>query len=373
MPVARVGVVMWIIFLVLLSLCLPSAARFWPEQWAREAYESGDHATAARIGREALVADHADPKLNYNDGYYLHQQGEHAQAAAAFERALYSDQLSEPEREQAMYNCANALAHAGDLRKSLAQYEAVLRDFPENEKAQHDIEIIKKLLEEREQREQDEGQQGDQEQREQNSADQQTGDQRDQGQQQADSKQNNDRQDQQADQQQGNDDDERQQTDGSHEQEGGEGQQRENGHGSHDTSPEKNESKQKQDNDSINDQFKKQERQNDRKQKGGEGEREQGNDQLERNAGSDVQDRTQHEGDSDKQQQGQEHAPASSVGNIERQSHSQDRKNKQREQLGEQLYALASDVQAYDARQQRAFIQAHVKQEKKNHAGQKNW
>ncbi len=48
---------------------------------------------------------------------------------------------------EAAYNRGNALAHLGKLKAAVEQYEQALREDPENADAQHNLELVRKLLE----------------------------------------------------------------------------------------------------------------------------------------------------------------------------------------------------------------------------------
>lgn len=132
-------------------------------------------------------------------------------AAANYKEGNYETavaDLSLLEDAESLYNRGNALAHLDRYEEAIAAYDQALALDPDNEDAQHNKELLEKLLEEQEQQQQqqqnsegDQNQDQDQQEGEQNQDQQQQQQQQDQ-QQQSDQNQQQDQQQQDQEQQQ---------------------------------------------------------------------------------------------------------------------------------------------------------------------------
>jgi Ca-activated chloride channel family protein len=121
-------------------------------------FRAGDYAGAEAYYHKALEEDTADPALHFNLGGSLYRQQKYDKAAAAFTQALGTDDLSLQARSY--YNCGNsqffigASAAAKDKEQALKQwgaaqksFEAALKLEPEDKAAAHNLEMVKKKLE----------------------------------------------------------------------------------------------------------------------------------------------------------------------------------------------------------------------------------
>ena len=98
------------------------------DQRAAQAFEAGEHARAVELFEDAAWRAAAQ----YRGGDYA--------AAAATLRGL--------EGSDARYNLGNALAQSGDLEGALAAYDEALAETPSHADAQHNRDLVEKLLEE---------------------------------------------------------------------------------------------------------------------------------------------------------------------------------------------------------------------------------
>lgn len=141
------------------------------------------------------------------------------QASAAYKQGDYEQAikaLEDNDHPQALYNKGNAHAKSGNLQQAIEHYEASLKAQPDNPDAQHNLELVKKMLEQQQNQQQQnqqndenqdsESEQSDSQQNEQGQQDQQENSQQDNSQQQEsddDQQQNSDQSSQnQQDQQQ---------------------------------------------------------------------------------------------------------------------------------------------------------------------------
>lgn len=106
------------------------------EQRGRKALEERNYQQA-----EEIFKDDA-----YRRGVVQYKAGDYESAAESFERA------DRPEiAEDARYNLGNAQLMAGQIEDAIKAYEEVLKGNPEHQDAAHNLEIARKMLEERNQ------------------------------------------------------------------------------------------------------------------------------------------------------------------------------------------------------------------------------
>lgn len=127
--------------LLLLITTLPHAPRSealeWADLWLREDQQAARTLSDGDAAAAAQQFQHKGWR-----GTALYQQGEYEAAATAF------GQSSDPE---AHYNRGNALAHKGALEQAVEAYEAMLEQQPEHQDAQHNLDLIKRLLQQQQQ------------------------------------------------------------------------------------------------------------------------------------------------------------------------------------------------------------------------------
>ncbi len=131
----RRGWLLVIFLAVLLGLPHPSFAFTWKDLWLRpdqqawELYKQGRYGEAARLFR--------DPERK---AAALYKQGKFKEAAKLLERQ---------HDERSLYNRGNSLARSGRLQEALKAYEQALKINPDDKDARFNRDLIKRLLEQR--------------------------------------------------------------------------------------------------------------------------------------------------------------------------------------------------------------------------------
>jgi Ca-activated chloride channel homolog len=122
-----------------------------------EHYEAAEQLYHQRLQKEGMV-----PTLHYNLGTTLYKQKKYEQAVQEFSKALMTDDLAL--QEKSYYNRGNSLYYAGEeifarqpeqaiqlWQQAQASFEAALKLAPENSKIVHNLEVIRKKLEQMQQ------------------------------------------------------------------------------------------------------------------------------------------------------------------------------------------------------------------------------
>lgn len=139
-PAFRQG---WVGVVLLVGLLWPMPVQAWtwedlwsrPDQQASQKLQQGKPKEAAELFEDS----------NWR-GVANYQSGQFEQAAEAF------NDTSNPE---SLYNQGNALARLGNYEEALKSYEQTLQQNPDHEDAQHNADLIKKLLEQQQKQSQD--------------------------------------------------------------------------------------------------------------------------------------------------------------------------------------------------------------------------
>ena len=103
-----------------------------------------------------LVNEPNRPDLLYDLGVASCKNKEFEQAAAYFKSASSVDECSEKLKEQSLFNLGNACVELNQLSDAVVHYERVLELNDQNEHAKHNLQIVKKMLEEQKKQEQNE-------------------------------------------------------------------------------------------------------------------------------------------------------------------------------------------------------------------------
>ncbi len=198
----------WLLGLACLVFMTPEHKAYaaeWQDLWLRKDQQGSEHFTGEEYAEAA--SEFRDPAWRAAANY----------RSENYEQVVQDlSQLDDPESH---YNRGNALAHMQQYEAALAAYDRTLAQAPDHADAQHNKEIVEKLLEqqqEEEQQEQSESEQQQQEQQEQQDQQNQDQQQSDQSQDQQQSEQQEGEQDQQQQEEQENQDQQEQ----SEEQEG---------------------------------------------------------------------------------------------------------------------------------------------------------
>ncbi len=134
-------------------LLLPSVMRaswFAHDRAALKA-QHGDWAGAKTQLTQALVDASDDSAVLYDAGVASYKTGDFSQAAAYFKRASTCDSCLAALKEQTHFNWGNTCVQQKELAAAIEQYEAVLKMNPKNEPARHNLAVVKKMLEQQKQ------------------------------------------------------------------------------------------------------------------------------------------------------------------------------------------------------------------------------
>jgi Ca-activated chloride channel family protein len=148
-----------------LSLFVPVQASWFGYDRGIVAARDGDDERAVKLLTDELTSYPENPALLYDNGLLAARQKNYAQAEAFFSKTV---EYSAPEKQlhrQALFNLGNACVGADKLREALSAYNQLLALDQNHEKARHNYDVVKKMLEQQVQnQEQDGSRQNNQEQ-----------------------------------------------------------------------------------------------------------------------------------------------------------------------------------------------------------------
>lgn len=145
----------FVLCMFMMQSCALSAAPFLAHSTAVAAGKSGDHERAQKLLQEAVITAPHNAKLLYDAGVSEFKCGNHTTAVNYFEKAA---QLAEQPalQQEALFNAGNAHAHLKEYDVALQNYEKILTQDPDHERARHNYEVVKKLKEQEEQQQEQE-------------------------------------------------------------------------------------------------------------------------------------------------------------------------------------------------------------------------
>lgn len=115
------------------------------------AYQKNDQPQASRLISSLLVDNPADPALLYDAGVVAYKQKNYQQACTYFQRARDAQKVGQELSERINFNLGNTHVKQKNLQEALDAYEKVLRINPENEKARHNRDKVKEMMEQQKQ------------------------------------------------------------------------------------------------------------------------------------------------------------------------------------------------------------------------------
>jgi len=118
-----------------------------------EAFARGRYDQAAKHYTEAQINDPANPRLDLNLGAALYKQEKLDDAATAFRKAFSSDDADVA--ADAHYNTGNALFSQQKLDEAILEYTETLKIRPDDEDAKFNLELARRLLQQREEKDQE--------------------------------------------------------------------------------------------------------------------------------------------------------------------------------------------------------------------------
>jgi Ca-activated chloride channel family protein len=187
-----------------LLLCLMATAQASSSGALRE-YQAGRYDNALKEYRQLLEKRRDDPRLNFNAGDAAYRDGQFEEAAKQFEGALSAKDLQL--QQKSYFNRGNTFYQIGDRaqdpqekqqswEKAVQDYQSTLKLAPQDADAKHNLEFVKRKIEELKQQQQkqdkndqkNDDQKKDDQQKDDQKQDQQKKDQKDQSSQNKDSK-----------------------------------------------------------------------------------------------------------------------------------------------------------------------------------------
>ena len=116
--------------------------------------QKGDWPGARMQLTRALVDAPDDAATLYDAGVASYKTGDINQAAAYFKRATEASACPPSIKEQSYFNWGNTCVQQKELQKALEHYDMVLKLNEKNERARHNRDVVKKMLEQQKQQEQ---------------------------------------------------------------------------------------------------------------------------------------------------------------------------------------------------------------------------
>ena len=111
-----------------------------------EAYWIQDYDAAVEAFQQATLNKPDNPIALHNLGTALYKKGEYKEAAAAFQRSLLKENVSN--EAAAYYNLGNAQFQLRDLTAAIESYKSSLRLNPHDADAKHNLTLALQLLKE---------------------------------------------------------------------------------------------------------------------------------------------------------------------------------------------------------------------------------
>lgn len=221
-----------------------------PFQRARAALaaQKGDFKKANALLSSLIINSPNDSELLYDAGVSAFKLKQFGQAEAYFKNSAENAKSSDSLRQDAYFNCGNTSVELKNLEGAIKCYEKVLELNLDHQEAKHNLEIVKKMLQEQKQQEQDKENNQDKNKNDKNSDDQkseqQQDDQRDQSESDKQDQQEQGQQDRKEDRNQQSDQNEKPETqnDRSDDSQSEKNEQAKKDQGQHGESPEKNKS-----------------------------------------------------------------------------------------------------------------------------------
>ena len=320
--------------------------------------QKGDWKGAQEHLQATLVHNPDDATVLYDLGVTSYKQNEFDRARVYFEAVTNSKLVPLALQEQAYFNAGNTAVAQKKLPDAVDAYEQVLKINSHNEAARHNLELVKKMLEDQQKKERtnkQEKQQDEKKDEKQDQSDQSDGQDKQEQSEQQDKGQEQGNKDGSGNEQQQSEDQEQDQQKGQQQKGSGENKKNKGGKSN------KADDQQDGDDASDDDQLKQKE---DKAQQDTQDRKQQGKD---KNQAADKQQREQQQGSQDKGQREQEkHTDPSRNGNDTRKQNTKDTKNKQEKGRTDAGTEDATPSQQPQTAEQRWIAQLMEQQEKRD-------
>jgi len=113
------------------------------------AYEAKDYTEAKKQFIEAQIENPDDKRLYYNIGTAAYMNKEYEEALGLFARALDAEDAGL--RHNARFNLGNTHFQMGNMDEAIKEYEAVLKEFPDDREARENLELARQKKQEEKQ------------------------------------------------------------------------------------------------------------------------------------------------------------------------------------------------------------------------------
>jgi Ca-activated chloride channel family protein len=100
---------------------------------------------------DAVAAHHDDPRVLYDAGVASFKAGDYAQAQAYFTRAAAHQSADQILQERALSNSGDTYVKQNELESAIKVYEQALKIDPTDRRTQHNLDVVKKMLEQQKQ------------------------------------------------------------------------------------------------------------------------------------------------------------------------------------------------------------------------------
>ena len=153
-----------VVVLIIMIICQVRCYAWFGYDRAVYAAQKGNWQKATQLLTQKLVNAPNRADLLYDAGVASFRAGEIDKAHVYFARATEQDAVDTQIKEQAYFNCGNCCVERKQLEEAVSAYEKALEINPNNERTQHNLEIVKKMLEQQKQQQQQQEQQDKQQQ-----------------------------------------------------------------------------------------------------------------------------------------------------------------------------------------------------------------
>ena len=140
------------VFIYLVLLCsFYSKAYFFNRDRAALAAQKGDFKKADVLLSSLITNRPDDPNILYDFGVVAFNQKQFKQAKAYFKNSAENKNTSDGLKQDAYFNGGNTSIQLKKLEDAIIQYKKVLTLNPDHQEAQHNLELVKKMLEQEKQ------------------------------------------------------------------------------------------------------------------------------------------------------------------------------------------------------------------------------
>ncbi len=183
--------VRWSLFLALISISGYIRCAWFAYDRGVVAGQHGEWTRATSLLTHKLAHSPERPDLLYDTGVASYKSGDIEQAQEYFRRAAEHEATHNDLKERAYFNYGNCSADLKQLHKAVCAYEHALKINPENERVKHNLEVVKKMLEQQQEKQQQESQKNEENQDNKSDNSQEDGDKQKKNEQQANKDENN--------------------------------------------------------------------------------------------------------------------------------------------------------------------------------------